>query len=84
MPATISLIRISIGWRVDGPHAGELLRHLGHRGDQLLLRLRLLPLLARLERDEDVGELEAHRVGRHLGSPGPAPDVVDLVGELAP
>ena len=42
----------------------------------------LLPLVARLERDEHVGQLDAHRVGGDLGRADAAPDVLDLVGKL--
>ena len=43
---------------------------------------RLRPLVARLERDEHVGQFDAHRIGRDFGGADAAPNVLDLVGEF--
>ena len=61
--------------------AGQVVEFLLDQFRQFVLCVRLLPLLARLERDEEVRQFHAHRVGRHLGSAGPAPDMLHFVGE---
>ena len=50
---------------------------------QFRLRVRLLPLVARLERDEHVGQFDAHRIGGDFGGADAAPDVFDFVGKVA-
>ena len=64
------------------PHPGDLGEQLLHLLDQFGLRAGLLPLLARLERQEEVRQLDAHRVGGDFGAAQPRPDVGDLILEL--
>ena len=80
-PAIISLMRSSIGW--SERHA--LARHVARAPSRSAATssscvAARFHSLARLERDEHVGQLEPHRVGRDLRGADPAPDVLDLVG----
>ena len=52
-----------------------------HKQNQLVLRARLFPLRTRLQADEQVGQLDTHRVGGHFGGADTTPDVSNLVGE---
>ena len=67
------------GLSEDAAHARHAVEILGHCAHEIVLGRPALPRFPRLQGDEDVGDLEAHRVGRHLGAPGPRPDVVDFV-----
>ena len=69
------------GLRHGDPLARQVAEFFLDQLGQFVLGLRPLPLLSRLERDEDVGQLDAHRVGRHFGRADAAPGVEDLVRE---
>ena len=69
------------GLRVGEALAGEISQGLIEQIGKLGLRLGLLPLRARLQRDEGVGQLHPHGVGGYLRGPHPAPNVLDLIGK---
>ncbi len=64
-----------------------LARHVAQQEIELVgelgLRAGLRPLRARFERDENVGQFHAHRIGGDLGRADAAPDVRHFVGEGA-
>ena len=68
--------------RVGDVEAGEVAQDLLEGGGEAGLGRGVAPLIARVERDEDVGELGSHGVGGDFGGTDAAPDVLDFIGEF--
>ena len=65
------------------PLAGQIAQRSPDQLGQFILSAGPFPLAAGLERDEHVGQFDAHRVGGHFGAADAAPDGLHFVGKMA-